>query len=278
MEGQIVKIVSDMHYVAQDGSITACKCRGKLRQGLVPLVGDYCIFDAEQEVIESILPRKNSFVRPAVANIDQAILVTSLKNPDFSTNLLDKMLVIMETHRVKPIICYTKEDIVSKVKRKELREILKYYRKIGYTVVSNQNLWKLRRLLRKKTSVFTGQTGAGKSTLLNKLNPTWDLETGEVSIALGRGRHTTRVVELFPYLGGSVLDTPGFSSIEFEGVSKEEIRDSFIEFQKIHCPYDNCMHLKEAECLVKVAVDKGKIRNSRYENYEKIVRDVNKRK
>ena len=145
--------------------------------------------------------------------------------------------------------------------------MLEYYKKIGYKVVSNRDLFKIKELIKDKTSVFTGQTGAGKSTLLNKINPNWNLETGEVSVALGRGRHTTRVVELFEIYGGKVMDTPGFSALDFNKYSREEIRDAFKEFRDFPCPFKDCMHTKEKECVVKTNVLANNILDTRYANY-----------
>ena len=231
MQGQIIKIVSDLHYVSCNDEVYPCKCRGIFRkEHITPVVGDYVLFSIEKKLIEEILPRKNEFERPKVSNIDQAFIVTSLVNPNFSLNLLDKMLVLMELHNVEAIICITKEDLVSDLELEKIRKTLEYYKSLGYEVVSNQEIDKIKALIKGKTSVFTGQTGAGKSTLLNKLNPNWNLETGEVSLALGRGRHTTRVVELFSLFDGKVMDTPGFSALDFNKYSKEEIRDAFIEF------------------------------------------------
>lgn len=267
MKGQIVKIHSDLHYVQADNQVYPCKCRGVFRkEKILPLVGDYVEFDDKKKVIEKILPRKNEFYRPKVSNIDQAFLITSLVSPDFSLNLLDKLLVLMELHSVRPIICITKKDLVSNDFSK-IKEILSYYESIGYQVVYNTDLDIIKKLLKDKTSVFTGQTGAGKSTLLNKLNPNWNLETGEVSIALGRGRHTTRVVTLYELFGGKVMDTPGFSALDFHGYSKEEIRDAFVEFKRYPCPFKDCLHTKEKECEVKRAVSSNNIMKSRYQNY-----------
>lgn len=267
MKGQIVKIHSDLHYVQTDNQVYPCKCRGVFRkEKILPLVGDYVEFDDKKKVIEKILPRKNEFYRPKVSNIDQAFLITSLVSPDFSLNLLDKLLVLMELHSVCPIICITKKDLVSS-DFSEIKEILSYYESIGYQVVYNTDLDIIKKLLKDKTSVFTGQTGAGKSTLLNKLNPNWNLETGEVSIALGRGRHTTRVVTLYELFGGKVMDTPGFSALDFHGYSKEEIRDAFVEFKRYPCPFKDCLHTKEKECEVKRAVSSNNIMKSRYQNY-----------
>ena len=268
MQGQIIKINSDLHFVSFEGEVYPCKCRGLFRkEHITPLVGDYVLFDKDKKLIEKVCPRKNEFKRPKVSNIDQAFLITSLINPNFSLNLLDKLIVLMELHNVEPIICITKEDLVDEQELKDIREILKYYEKIGYKVVSNQDLDSIKKLLYKKTSVFTGQTGAGKSTLLNKLNPNWNLETGEVSLALGRGKHTTRVVEMFELFDGKVMDTPGFSALDFMGYTDEEIRDSFIEFKKYPCPFKDCLHTKEEECLVKKAVNDNNILESRYINY-----------
>lgn len=268
MQGQIIKIVSDLHIVSCEGETYPCKCRGIFRkEHITPLVGDYVLFSKEKKLIEKVLPRKNEFQRPKVSNIDQAFLITSLVRPDFSSNLLDKLLVTMELHKVEPIICITKEDLVNDNEKNEFKNLLNYYEKIGYKVVYNYEFDKIKNLLKNKSSVFTGQTGAGKSTLLNKLNPGWNLETGEISDALGRGKHTTRVVEMFELYGGKVMDTPGFSALDFKGFSKEEIRDSFIEFLEYPCPFRDCSHTKEEECHVKEAVKNNDISESRYKNY-----------
>ncbi len=268
MKGQIVKISSDLHFVSFENQIYPCKCRGLFRkEHILPVVGDYVLFHKDKKIIEEVLPRKNVFQRPKVSNIDQAFLVTSLKLPDFSLNLLDKFISLMEIHHVKPIICITKSDLLTEEELNPIRDALKYYEEIGYTVLYNTDLDLIKSLLKNKTSVFTGQTGAGKSTLLNKLNPDWNLEVGDVSVALGRGKHTTRVVELFSLFDGKVMDTPGFSSLDLSEYSKEEIRDSFAEFQNYPCLYKDCMHTKEEECVVKKAVLENHILESRYLNY-----------
>lgn len=268
MRGQIIKISSDLHFVSYEEAIYPCKCRGIFRkEHITPVVGDYVLFNKDKKLIEEILPRKNIFQRPKVSNIDRAFLITSLKYPDFSLNLLDKFIVLMEINKVEPIICITKRDLLSNEEFIEIKKYLDYYEKIGYKVVYNTELEKIKELLKGVTSVFTGQTGAGKSTLLNKLNPNWNLETGEISLALGRGKHTTRVVELFEFLGGKVMDTPGFSSLEFKGYSKKEIRDAFVEFSMYPCLYKDCNHTKEEECVVKREVLANNILESRYVNY-----------
>ncbi len=268
MKGQIVKISSDLYFISSDNEIFPCKCRGLFRkEHITPVVGDYVLFSKEKKLVEEILPRKNHFERPKVSNIDQAFLVTSMKLPDFSLNLLDKFIILMEINHVEPIICITKTDLLDSSVLDSYQSIFDYYRNIGYTVVFNADIEQIKSLLMNKTSVFTGQTGAGKSTLLNQLNPEWNLEVGDVSLALGRGKHTTRTVELFPFMGGKVMDTPGFSALELSNYSKEEIRNAFIEFSKVHCPFRDCSHTNEKECCVKQEVLANHILESRYLNY-----------
>lgn len=272
MKGQIVKIISNLYSVSSNNRIYECRARGKFRNDkIIPTVGDYVEFDEVNNYILKVEPRRNTLIRPLVSNIDQAFIVTSLKNPDFSDNLLDKLLVVLEFNKIKPIICLTKNDLLSRIEKKELKTKINYYKKIGYKVVYNHNLFKIKRLFKNKTTVFTGQTGAGKSTLLNKLNKKLNLQTGEISKALGRGKHTTRHVELIEMCKGKVLDTPGFSMIDFNEMSKEDIRNSFIEFNKCKCDFRNCMHLNEKKCSVKDAVDNGDILKSRYDNYKKFI-------
>ena len=274
MKGQIVKIIRDLHYVKCDGNIYGCKCRGKIRNlKQIPLVGDFCIFDSEKLVIESILERKNEFKRPPVANIDQAIIVTSLVEPNYSSILLDKFLVIMESNNIKPIICITKEDISPNNIKNSVYKDLEYYKKIGYKVISNKNVDEIKKVLTNKTTVFTGQTGAGKSTLINKLKPELNLETNNISYALGRGKHTTRIVSMFEVNNGEVLDTPGFSALDINNIDKEEIKRNFIEFENYECPFKDCNHINEVECNIKKAVNNSEILKSRYDNYIKFMEE-----
>lgn len=274
MRGQIVKIISNLYSVSSNNELYECRARGKFRnEKITPTVGDFVEFDPENKYIINIEKRKNTLIRPMVSNIDQAFIITSLKEPDFSSNLLDKLLVVLEYNHIKPIICITKNDLVNQREKQNLKQIIKYYQKIGYKVLYNYNLFRIKRLFKNKTTVFTGQTGAGKSTLLNKLNKNLNLETGEISHALGRGRHTTRHVELINMYKGKVLDTPGFSSIDLSNMTKEDIRDSFVEFKNYNCEFKNCMHLKEKKCMIKEAVEKNQILQSRYENYKKFIND-----
>ena len=274
-QGQIITLQKNQYIVKSDDLKVSCVIRGKIRQQqLLPRVGDFVLFDENKKVIEKILPRKNSFLRPLVSNIDQAIIVTSVKEPDFSLSLLDRLLTLMELAKVEGIICLTKLDLISDMEKKDLLEKMNYYQELGYKVVVNTDLDSIKELLKDKTSVFIGQTGAGKSTLLNKLSPNWNLKTGEISKALGRGKHTTRTVELFEFLDGQVLDTPGFSALNFEGYKREDIKEAFREFKLYTCPFKDCSHTKEGECEIKRQVEIGNIMNSRYQAYLQYLKEA----
>ena len=275
MQGQIIKISSNRHVVSSNNKTYNTIPRGKFRkEKIIPKVGDYVVFNDKSLVIEEILERKNTFNRPMVSNIDRAFIITSLVNPLFSLGLLDKFIAHMELNNVDIVICLTKIDLVSDEEYEKIKEIMVYYTNIGYTVLTNNNLDKIKELIKDKTVVFIGQTGAGKSTLLNKLNPDWNLKTGEVSIALGRGRHTTRNVELYDFLDGKVLDTPGFSALDLSIYKKEDIKYAFREFSNYTCTFRDCSHTKEEECMVKKAVEDGKILKSRYDNYLKFYEEA----
>lgn len=272
MEGLIIKILSDKCYIKTDKEVIVCTIRGKFRSlQLLPLVGDRVIINEKKKVIEEILPRRNMIRRPAVSNITQAIIVTSFKNPDFSTNLIDKILIELEFNNIKPIICLTKKDLLTSDELDSYQDVIKYYEKIGYPVYYNDELEELKKVFPGEITVLVGQTGSGKSTLLNRLAPELNLKTGEVSLALGRGRHTTRHVEILELFDGKLLDTPGFSALEFQNMTKIEVRDAFIEFKNYPCLYRDCMHTNEEPCMVKKAVSDGEILSSRYENYLKLM-------
>ena len=188
------------------------------------------------------------------------------------------MLVVIEYNSIKPIICFTKYDLLEDTS--EIDEIIEYYKNIGYKVYINNDLLNIKKIFNGKLSVLTGQTGVGKSSLLNKLSEDLNLATGEISKALGRGRHTTRHVELLNIEGGLVADTPGFSSLDFIGMDKNDIKDNFIEFYKYqdNCKYKDCIHVKEDGCYIKKMVLNGTIRNTRYENYKKFIESVEEKK
>ena len=272
IKGRIVKQISNDYTVQalEDGQVYVCKARGKFRKmEISPLVGDFVNFDADEKYILDILSRKNELNRPRISNVDQAMIITSLKSPDFDSNLLDKLITIIEFNRITPIIIFTTADLLSALEKEKLDKYITYYKKIGYMVLMNTELDKIKKLFKGKVSVFTGQSGAGKSTLLNHLEPSLNIKTSEISLALNRGKHTTRYTSLISLFGGLVADTPGFSALSFGNMTNSDIRDNFIDFEKwrFGCKYRDCMHNKEDDCLVKKKVKDGEILLSRYENY-----------
>lgn len=267
MQGTVIKAISNNFYVKVDEDVIICTQRGVLKKNkTLPLIGDKVIIDKEKRVIEKILPRKNEILRPNVSNIDNGLIVTSLKHPNLDLNLLDKLLVELEINKIKPIICLTKKDLLTPAEFSKYESIINYYKKIGYQVFYNTDLTLIKKELIGKITVFMGQTGAGKSTLLNNLFK-MNLKTGEISLALGRGRHTTRVVEIIEIGDIKVLDTPGFSSLSFLNYNLESVKNAFIEFKNYPCLYKDCNHDKESECNLKKAVNNNLVLKSRYENY-----------
>ena len=260
MEGRIIKNISNDYVVKVDNELYTCKPRGKFRiSNLTPLVGDIVEIDNNNNYIIDIKKRKNSLIRPSVSNIDKAIIVTSVK-PKLDTN--------------EPVICFTKLDLLNLEELKEINSIINYYESIGYVTVKNTEIDKIKSILKNNLSVFVGQSGAGKSSLLNKLDSKLELKTNEISKALGRGKHTTRHVELFEVCEGLVVDTPGFSSLDLSSLSNMDIRDNMKEmFDNLDkCKYRDCMHYKEDGCYVKSLVDDNVILKSRYDNYISFLR------
>lgn len=273
MQGKIIKLISNDYSVLTDKGVLVCKARGKFRNMKVtPLVGDNVIIDEENNYILEVLPRKNELVRPPVCNIDQVVIITPVY-PSFDTNLLDKLLIIIEYNNIKPVICITKMDLINEEEKHEINKYIAYYQKIGYQVFLNTDIDNINKIFKDKISVFTGQSGAGKSTLLNKLDSSLNIKTDEISLALGRGKHTTRHTELIPICGGWIADTPGFSSLSFIGMTKEDIRDNVIEFNEYrdNCQYKDCMHESETNCEVKRQLEQGNIIEERYNNYLKFI-------
>ncbi|WP_223700277.1 ribosome small subunit-dependent GTPase A [Sutcliffiella deserti] len=287
-EGKIVKALSGFYYVlTADGLITQCRGRGIFRKNKInPLVGDSVVFQADNDregYILEVLPRKNELVRPPIANIDQAILVFSAMEPEFSTALLDRFLVLVESKEVTPLICISKMDLIDQDEK--LNFFAEYYRKIGYEVIlistkDPEGLKEILPYLKDRTSVIAGQSGVGKSSLLNVLRPELALKTNDISTHLGRGKHTTRHVELIEINDGFVADTPGFSSLEFQEMEAEEVKECFPEFVHIsdQCKFRECTHLKEPKCAVKDAVETEKIAAFRYKHYVSFVEEIKDRK
>ncbi|RHW48323.1 ribosome small subunit-dependent GTPase A [Bombilactobacillus bombi] len=271
--GKIIKSNSGFYDVqTANQEIIRTRARGNFRQKKIkPIVGDWVEF--ENDYLLKIKPRKNEVVRPLIANVDQALVVITAVEPQFSTNLLDRFLVVLTAQKIKPLIYLSKIDLTPKQQQTQLIEQLKYYQSCGYQVfISNevkQNPQSLIAALDNKETVLAGQTGAGKSTLLNHLIPNLNLETGSISTSLNRGKHTTRMVTLYPFHNGLIADTPGFSSLTLQNITRENLPQLFPDFValKDKCKYRSCVHLNEPDCAVKQAVDSGKIMNSRYLNY-----------
>ncbi|MFT8320891.1 MAG: ribosome small subunit-dependent GTPase A [Bacillus sp. (in: firmicutes)] len=288
-EGKIIKALSGFYYVLSDEVVTQCRGRGVFRKNKVsPLVGDEVVFQAENKTdgyIMEVKERKNELVRPPIANVDQAILVFSSVEPDFSTALLDRFLVLVEYNRIRPIICITKMDLTSQKQVEEMKNYAANYEKIGYSVLltsseTEEGIQLFAPYLNGKISVFAGQSGVGKSSLLNAIRPDLELKTDEISNHLGRGKHTTRHVELISIGDGLVADTPGFSSLEFTDLEAEDLNYCFPEIEKASekCKFRGCLHLSEPKCAVKAEIEAGNISNYRYEHYKDFLQEIRDRK
>lgn len=278
-KGQIRQSLSGYYDIFSEGKTYRTRARGNFRKkGQTPLVGDYVEFKADNEnegYVLKILERKNQLVRPPVANVDCAIVVTACIEPDFSSNLLDRQLVMLSENEIVPILYFSKADLMDETTKERMLPVFDYYSKYYRTVVSEKNMADeelVSALLEEAGNVLVvmGQTGAGKSTLLNRLDPKLKLETGEISKALSRGRHTTRKVSLMDVKGHLIADTPGFSSFELREIEKERLSSLFEDFNEYspQCRFRGCLHLNEPNCAVKAAVLEGKILESRYENYK----------
>lgn len=290
MQGKIIKGIAGFYYVhIPDKGVYECKAKGIFRnQKIKPLVGDNVeikILDEKEFLgnIEDILPRNNELIRPAVTNIDQALVVFAITDPKPNFNLLDRFIIMMERQNVESIICFSKKDLVTGQEEKELSDIYKgsnckvlfisNFSEDGEDTVYDELL----ELLKDKTTALAGPSGVGKSTLLNRIVPQANMETGEISEKIKRGRHTTRHSEIFHVEGSTyLLDTPGFTSIYLSDFDKDEIKDYFPEFCEYSsdCKFIGCVHINEPSCGVKRAVEQGIISNIRYENYKNIYEEV----
>lgn len=242
-----------------------------------PKVGDYVEYTCN--TITAIKPRINDLIRPSIANVDQVLLIFAAKKPDFQLNLLDQFLVLMERENIKATIIITKIDLLTLDELSNMKETLSYYEKIGYKVFyvnskTGDGLDEIKPIFKDKISVLSGQTGAGKSTFINALIPGFNLQTQEISEALGRGKHTTTATELYEFEGGFIGDTPGFSKLDFILINESDIKDYFIEFNDYACKYRGCLHDKEPGCAVKAAVENNEILKERYDNYLKFYLSV----
>lgn len=289
-EGKIIKALAGFYYVwTSENKVIQCRGRGVFRKNKVtPLVGDEVVFQAENDLegyVLEVKERKNELVRPPIANVDQAILIFSAVEPEFSTSLLDRFLVLIEFNQIRPIICISKMDLTSDEEKANIERYASDYKKAGYQViltssVTEDGIKQLLPLLDGEISVFAGQSGVGKSSLLNVLKPELELETNVISTHLGRGKHTTRHVELIQIGAGLVADTPGFSSLEFTEIEVEDLNYCFpdIERESENCKFRGCLHIQEPKCAVKNAVENGEIPEYRYEHYKLFYQEIKERK
>lgn len=285
-KGRIIKALSGFYYVKVDDSedIYACKARGIFRKdSITPLVGDYVKISVTDEgdmegVVEKIFDRHSELVRPPIANIDLAVIVFALKNPNPNINLLDRFIVLAERENLEVSIVFNKIDIDKRDVFSHYKEI---YNKVGYKVFGvsaekNIGIEELREELREKISVFAGPSGVGKSSLLNAIDPSINMKTGQVSNKIGRGRHTTRHAELVEFRGGLIADTPGFSSLSLSDIESIELKEYFREFKDIDgCRFGNkCIHENEPDCKVKELVESGEISEDRYKSYLQLLNEI----
>lgn len=284
MQGHIIKGYSGFYYVARENKIYECSLRGKNRKSKTDfLPGDLVEFEAineEKGVIERVLERKNQLIRPAIANVEQIIIVTSAKDPQPDLMFVDRMSVIALYNKIEPIICFSKGDLLNNDERQSLINI---YKNSGFnvlitSVVDGSGIDELKGLLHGKISVFAGNSGVGKSSLVNAVTARDFSQVGEISTKLKRGKHTTRHVELFSLDEESfIADTPGFSSLNLpEGIKREQLGRFFPDFMEYleKCRFNTCLHNSEPDCAVKDAVQKGFIAQSRYENYLILLNEV----
>ena len=286
MQGKIIKGIAGFYYVhVAESGIYECKAKGSFRnQKVKPLVGDDVRLEVLNEEekkgnIEEILPRKNQLIRPAVAKVDQALVIFSAAKPRPNFNLLDRFLILMEYQQVPVVVCFNKQDLAAE---EELAVLEQTYRSAGYEVrftsaAREEGLGEIRALLKGKTSTVAGPSGVGKSSLINLLVPEAEMETGNISRKIERGKHTTRHSELFALEeGGFIFDTPGFSSIYLPDMEKEELGTYFPEFARYEpkCRFQGCAHIHEPGCGVKEALEAGEISPIRYENYKLLYEEL----
>ncbi|RGG51480.1 ribosome small subunit-dependent GTPase A [Roseburia sp. AF15-21] len=290
MQGKIVKGISGFYYVhVVESGIYECKAKGIFRQQkMKPLVGDDVEIDIISEEkktgnVAAILPRKNALIRPAVANVEQALLIFAAASPNPNFNLLDRFLVMMGRQDVPVILCFNKCDLITEEQQQEIASI---YEASGCKILfvsakKELGLKKLQEILEGKTTTVAGPSGVGKSSLINLLAPEACMETGEISKKIERGRHTTRHAELIQLKGdGYIMDTPGFSSLYLPEMEKEELQDCYPEFAAFepYCRFQGCSHISEPDCGVKEALSEGKIHPVRYENYCQLYGELKDRK
>lgn len=289
MTGKIIKGIAGFYYVHTEAGVFECKAKGVFRkEKRKPLVGDNVEIEIinEDELLGNIIeifPRSNSLIRPASANIDQALVIFSIIKPNPNYNLLDRFLITMEKQQIPTVICFNKKDIASPEEQEELRMA---YCNSGCEILfvsgkENQGLSRLRDVLRGKTTVVAGPSGVGKSTIVNAITPEANMQTGEISRKIERGKHTTRHAELFAVEKDTyIMDTPGFTSLSVDEMEKEELKEYYPEFAEYEpfCKFGGCVHISEPVCGVKDALEEGKISQIRYQNYKLIYEELKAKK
>ena len=272
--GKIYQSLGGFYDICNGDRMYRTRARGNFRvRGIKPVVGDLVSF--KKGYLLGVKPRRNRLQRPPLANVDQAIIVTSVQMPVFSTGLLDRQLIALQKQLITPIIYFSKLDLLNSAERVKYLSIAKRYHQIGYSVIApcqpfmDSTLNEIKDNLKNHETVVMGQTGAGKSTLLNHLKPSLHLKTGRVSRALHRGKHTTRRVHLISMHGGTIADTPGFSAYRVSGIDIYHLKNYFPEFVRYagRCRFRECLHVHEPQCEIKRLVRSGKIMKSRYHTY-----------
>lgn len=281
MKGTIIKGIAGFYYVkTEENELVECKARGKFRfNELTPMVGDVVEITVmnDKGVIDKVLPRKSKLTRPAVANITHALVVFAFKNPDINVDLLNRFLVLCEYNNLKITVCLNKSDL----RDEKNDEVINMLSQTGYDIIfvnatAGIGIDQIKEKLNSNITVLCGPSGAGKSTILNSIAGRELMETGNVSVKLGRGKHTTRHSELIEIENGFIVDTPGFSSLEVENIEKEQLQYYFPEFEKYmgECRFNGCIHHKEPDCKIKEALNNGEINKIRYNFYIKLIDEI----
>lgn len=285
--GRIVKLISGVYQVDVDGVRFDTKPRGLFRKKkFSPVVGDIVDFEVQNEqegYIDHVHERENELKRPPVSNIDELVIVMSAVEPQFSTQLLDRFLVIAHSYDLEPRILITKKDLTTEDDREYIQAMLNVYQEIGYRtqfIGKDDNRVDIVNEWNNGLIVLSGQSGVGKTTFLNHYRPELNLETNDISKSLNRGKHTTRHVELYERTYGYIADTPGFSALDFDHIEKDELKNYFVDIKDAgqECKFRNCNHIKEPKCNVKQLVDEGEIAQFRYEHYLQLFNEISNRK